>query len=429
MKRTCSPQRQRGAVIVTVALMMLFLLGFMGFALDFGRLFVVRTELQTAMDSCSLAAAQELDEQPTSITRAVNAGLTAGNLNRVNFQSADWAGQGQLTATDLTFRNATYDVTTDPLLARYAQCQYSQPNIQMFLMTAMGAFNGDTATFPATRNVAAAAVATRVSAQTACAIPVALRPKTAGAGPPNYGYTPGEWVTMLMTPGPTTNGYIGWANLDGSNSASETERELKSQDCTTVLGDDLGTPGVQASVADVWNARFGLYRGSTTPATPEMNPDFTGYAYTTNNWPTGANAYTGATPPGAHATAANFVTKRLAFASCADTGTQMNGPNGCRAIINRTVNSFNRIAPPGATANGGHREYGTNRRIVTVPVTLTYPGSVDGFACMLLLQPISIPPANIQMEYLGNASASNSPCVTSSRPGGVGGPLVPALVR
>src|SRR3982750_1067209 len=77
---------QRGAVILTAALTMLFLLGFMGVALDFGHLFVVKTEMQTAMDSCALAAAQELDGASDALTRASNAGVTAGNLNRVNFQ-------------------------------------------------------------------------------------------------------------------------------------------------------------------------------------------------------------------------------------------------------------------------------------------------------------------------------------------------------
>ena len=50
--------------MVTVAFALLFLLGFMGVALDFGHLFVVKTELQTASDSCALAAAQELDGAP-----------------------------------------------------------------------------------------------------------------------------------------------------------------------------------------------------------------------------------------------------------------------------------------------------------------------------------------------------------------------------
>ena len=64
MREAAGRHRQQGAVIITVALLTLFLLGFIGFALDFGRLFVVKSELQTAMDSCALAAAQELDLQP-----------------------------------------------------------------------------------------------------------------------------------------------------------------------------------------------------------------------------------------------------------------------------------------------------------------------------------------------------------------------------
>ena len=80
MRNTARPGRQRGAVIVTVCLLMLFLLGFMGFALDFGRLFIVKTELQTALDSCALSAAQQLDRQANAISLARNAGMTAGNL-------------------------------------------------------------------------------------------------------------------------------------------------------------------------------------------------------------------------------------------------------------------------------------------------------------------------------------------------------------
>ena len=83
--RRATRLQQQGAVIVTVCMLLLFLLGFIGIGLDFGKLFVVKGELQTAMDSCALAAAQELDLQPTAIARATSAGRTAGNLNRVNF--------------------------------------------------------------------------------------------------------------------------------------------------------------------------------------------------------------------------------------------------------------------------------------------------------------------------------------------------------
>lgn len=419
--------RQRGAVLITVCLVLLFLLGFMGFALDFNRLFVVRTELQTAMDSCALAAAQELDGQSSSITRATNAGTTAGNLNRVNMQSANWDGQGQITATSFTFRDSNYIATTNPLVARYAECSHTQPSVRLWLLQSMGAFMGRPDLYGSTGNVTARAVATRVNAQTACPIPVALHPKTAGAGAPNFGYTRGEWITLLMSPGAATNGYMGWANLDGSNSASETESELSGGSCGVEVGDALGTPGVQASVADVWNARFGIYKNSSDPAAER--PDFTGYAYTTTNWPSGANAYDGATPAGAHPTAANFVTKRQSFASCADTGTAINGPDGCATIIGRSLNSFTRVVPPGAAATGGYYEYGISRRLVIVPITNSTPGSVADYACMLMLQPLSIPMGDVQLEFIGQASEPGSPCTTSGIPGGLAGPLVTALVR
>lgn len=314
------------------------------------------------------------------------------------------------------------------LLEAFKALGYPPDKTELIVNRALGAFyDGNTSRFPALHDVAAFAVATRGNSQTSCPIPIALRPKTPGAPPPNFGYARGEWITLLMAPGSVPAGYIGWANLDGSSSASETERELTEGNCGTRVGDSLGTPGVQASVADIWNARFGLYRGSGSPAV--MHPDFTGYSYTTHNWPSGSNAYDGPTPAGADPTADDFLAKRLAFASCADTGTQMNGPSGCATIIDRTVNSFNLIATPGPTATDGHARYGANRRIAIVPVTNAYPGSVEDYACMLLLQPISLPPADIQLEFIGAASEPGSPCATSGLPGGTAGPLVPVLVR
>jgi hypothetical protein len=416
--------RQRGAMIITAALVLLFLLGFMGIALDFGHLFVVRTELQTAVDSCALAAARELDKQGSSITRAKSAGQTSGNANRVNMQSATWGGQGQIVATEVTFRDAAYAPTTVPTAAVYAQCTHSQPNIRMWLMQAIGAFSGDTAGNPATRSVAASAVATRASAQSACPIPVAAKPKPGGTAP-NYGFAVGEWVTLIMAQNAAVGGQIGWANLDGSNSASETEAELSGR-CGAKVGDTIGTPGVQTSVADVWNYRFGIYKNSGDPSV--NRPDYTGYAYTSSNWPAQSNAYNGAPGAGADATAQNFVTKRAAFASCADTGTKVKGANSCESITGLSLNSFQKLANPGNVA-GGHMQYGLDRRFVTVPV-IDGGNRVIDYLCMLMLQPLSIPMTDTQLEFLGNAGApTGSPCTTSGVAGGSAGPLVPVLVR
>ena len=410
-------------MIVTAALLLLFLLGFMGIALDFGHMFVIKTELQTAMDSCALAAARELDGQPTAITRATSAGMTAGNLNRVNMQSPTWSAQGQITAADITFKDSAYATTTLASAATYAECQHTQPNVGMLLLHAIGAFSGDAAGNPASRSVGASAVARRGHAQTTCPIPVALKPNAGGTAP-DYGFTVGQWVTLINEQGAAQGGEIGWANLDGSNNAAETEAELNGS-CGTSVGDTLGTPGVQTSVADVWNARFGIYKNNSGPA--ENNPDLTGYAYTALNWPAKFNAYDGSPGTGAPASAQNFVTKRGTYASCADTGTKVKGANSCESITGLSLNGFQKLATPGNVA-GGHMQYGRDRRIVTVPVVDSASHVID-FACMLMLQPLSVPMTNVQLEYRGNAGAPGSPCTSSGLPGGTTGPLVPVLVR
>lgn len=421
--------QQKGAVIIMAAFFLLFLLGFMGIAFDFGRLFIVKTELQTAMDSCALAAVQELDSTGNAIDRAKNAGRTAGNLNNVAFQSATWGGMGNIALTDITFRDQSYNVTTDPALAKYAQCQHTQAGVRMWLLNIMGAFTGDHTTFRDTQNVVASAVATRTSAQTTCPVPIAMKPKPGGTAP-NYGFTPGDWVTLIMAQNAAQGGQIGWANLDGSNNAAETQAELEGR-CGTRVGDTLGTPGVQSTVADVWNYRFGIYKNNSDIIA--HRPDFTGYAYTAKNWPSQRSAYNGPRPAAStEPTAQNFITKRSTFASCADTGTlvRVNGNSGtatCESITGLSLNSFQNLASPGDTT-GGHKQYGSNRRVVTVPV-INSGNSVIDYVCMFMLQPISIPMIDVQLEFLGNASDNGSPCTAGGLPGGSAGPLVPGLVR
>jgi hypothetical protein len=450
MRETAGRHRQQGAVIVTVALLTLFLLGFMGFALDFGRLFVVKSELQTAMDSCALAAAQELDLQPSiggapsAIDRAINAGRTAGNLNAVNFQSGTWSGKGQLVDAEITFKDQAYLTTTNATLAQYAQCQHVQSGVQMWLMQAMGAFSGNTTTYPSTRGVMASAVATRAHGQTTCPIPVTLKPKDTCGGScpgPDYGFTPGQWVTVLTSQSAIPGGYIGWANLDGSNSASETRAEMNGK-CGTRVNDILGTPGTQTTIAEDWNFRFGIYKKlpdfNTDPS--YMRPDFSGYAYTATNWPadpvrdliecpgvTGpCNAWDGAKPAGAHASADSFVNKRASNGACAPSG-NVRGADSCESITGISLNSFQKLAASG-TGPASHGAWGSNRRIVTVPVTDATNKVID-FACMFMLAPLAIPMADTKLEYIGNASLQTSPCSFSGMPGGAAGPLVPALVR
>jgi hypothetical protein len=409
-------------VIITVALTLLFLLGFMAIALDFGHLFIVKTELQTATDSCALAAAQELDGATDALTRATNAGRTAGNLNKVNFQGSS-AG---IADADITFSDSligAYSHTFTPVAsAKYAKCNHTKSGMKPWLLQAMGAFTGNAA-YGADQGVFALAVATRASAQTTCPVPVAIKPKS-GSTAPNYGFQVGEWVTLLGK-GVAGNGEMGWYNLDGSKNASETEKELSEPGyCGTRVNDTLGTPGVQSSVAEVWNYRFGIYKDKTP--NPDVNhPDYTGYAYTSQNWKNTVPkpAFSGTPAAGSHASAANFLAKRLAFASYDDTGTDLSNGN---KITGLKTSSFKSLATPG-TGNQ-HNLYGYSRRLVAAPV-INDANQVIDFACMLMLQPMSIPPDDVQLEFRGNAGAMSSPCTTNGLAGGAAGPLVPVLVQ
>ncbi|HEY0825505.1 MAG TPA: hypothetical protein VGD76_17085, partial [Ramlibacter sp.] len=242
-----------------------------------------------------------------------------------------------------------------------------------------------------------------------------------------YGYAAGDWVTLITTSAHLSPDHVGWANLDGSNSAAETVAEMDGH-CGTEVGDALGTPGTQSTIVDNWNYRFGIYRAGGDPARPVQRPDFSGYAYTAKNWPSESNAYDGPTPAGAHATAASYLTKKAAFASCADGGTELRGgPDSCEEITGLALHSFQKLAAPGA-APGGHRDHGQSRRLVLVPVVDEARRVID-YACMFMLQPLSQPMTDTRLEYRGNAGAAGSPCTTSGLPGGFHGPLVPVLVR
>lgn len=78
--------KQNGAILIIVGLTLAVLLGLAGLVIDLGGLFVAKTEMQSAVDSCALAAAQELDGNADALIRAANAGRTSGNVNKVHYQ-------------------------------------------------------------------------------------------------------------------------------------------------------------------------------------------------------------------------------------------------------------------------------------------------------------------------------------------------------
>jgi Flp pilus assembly protein TadG len=61
------PARERGFVFIVTAIAMTLLIGLAGLAIDVGRMYVIRAELQSFTDAAALTAARELDGTATNL--------------------------------------------------------------------------------------------------------------------------------------------------------------------------------------------------------------------------------------------------------------------------------------------------------------------------------------------------------------------------
>lgn len=434
-------KHQKGAVILTVSFALLFLLGFMAIALDFGHLFVVKTELQTAVDSCALAAAQELDGASDALTRATSAGKTAGNLNKVNFQGAA-AGIGD---ADITFHATLSDAisnTPAPFgTAKYAKCTRTQSGMAPWLLQALGAFSGNTA-YGDNQSVSALAVATLASAQTTCALPITLCKKSPTSPSTPYGFTKGEWLqgalqkpTGCGTDCSQFSGDFRWVDFSGGGAsglgqlmAGEGQCELPDINSQVRIkkGKTAGTD------LDGYNTRFGVFRGAYKAGAyavpPSGIPDLTGFAWYANPplMPKQSNIY------------ANFIAKQNANERYYDSQTGP-APAPPPNKTNQNLESGNPTIYSGGAGGDLATKGKKNRRVIVAPVAdctvlenaPTNYHTVLGLACLLLLNPVDngSNPTRMWLEYEGSANDFGSPCTTTGYAGGSGGPLVPVLVQ
>jgi Flp pilus assembly protein TadG len=79
--------RQRGAFAVMTVFLVMVMLVFCGFAIDLGRMYNRKVELQTIADTIAFAAAKELDGTTAGVTRAVNAAAQAAATRYYNYSS------------------------------------------------------------------------------------------------------------------------------------------------------------------------------------------------------------------------------------------------------------------------------------------------------------------------------------------------------
>lgn len=417
---------QRGAVAVIAALALPIMIGFVGLALDGGRLYLQKTELQNAADACALAASRELTCDASAgpcaasfLINAENAGLTVAGKNRIDFQGS-LIGGAQLAAADIEF-SPTFGPDGGYLsraagastASKYVRCKPHQNGILPWFMQVLGV---------GAHAINAQAVATLSPAMTNCAIPVGMCKIPGASSDPHAGLTVGQWVVSKTSASAT--GSFGWIDFTPpGGGANELAGLFTGTGACSVPAPPtlVGEQGNKASLAAAWNTRFGVYKnGGETQATAA--PDYTGIAYTEATWPSKFNAYAGAGP------SVNFTTARSTYLKYTQIMPVSN--------VNTGINFNGSYAIP---SNTNHQQYGADRRLVTAPIVdcTNWAGGgsqqvpVLGYACMLMLAPMGQDSDDVYMEYRGKSTDLTSPCATSGVVGGPAaiGPLVPALVQ
>jgi hypothetical protein len=422
MKRQRHDVRQRGAVAVLVALILVVLIGAAGIVLDLGRLFIAKTELQNAADACALAAARELATPSTLavLTRAENAGVTVGARHRADFQEDTVQFERDLDVTFSSTLDGSYvPKASAPADVRYVRCTRDVPGFLPWFMGLLGA---------GSNTVGATAVAWAQPGNPSCPIPLAMCSKAsnpppcedAGVSPdPGTGLCVGQWYGGRFGAGGGINGNFNWVDFSGGGGGSQ-EVQDGLENCVVLedqleVGDlvDAKTGVLGASAGTSWNTRFGLYKSGAGNPGPESGAfcDTTGYAYTTTNWPQGRDAYD------------DYKARQAA-----------NAPYGTSTQQGNQVTGLNVSNAYKASTPAEHARGETNRRVIALPLvdcSTWGPGHkavVTGWGCALMLTPYQGPTDDMVLEYLGLAGAPGVPCGTFGRPGGTG-PLVPTLVQ
>jgi hypothetical protein len=416
-----SVRKETGAVAIIVALSLVALVGFVGLALDLGKLFVAKTELQNSADACALAAARELTGANTNqLELAEAAGIATGERHDVLFQDEPIKISSVTFSPTLTGSYQAAFTGSVAIAMRFARCEASKAGIANWFIQVLNLLPG---TAIGDQTVAASAVATLSPSQiTSCAIPVGI---CSSKVPPS---TPvGTWLESVI--GPSKGGKSDeQVNLTGNymwvdytppgGGASELAGQLTGPGVCNLpaLGTPVGETGVKSSLANDWNSRFGIYQGDVKQG--KSVPDYSGYAYTDQpkSWPSKFNAF------------ADFQNKR--GSNVPYQGDQETGLD--------TKDTGKGVDSAYLSANGADRRLATAAVVDCEGLQKGQTSAVEAWACVLMLHPINnsqggsgTGATRMYLEYLGRSNQANSPCATNGVPAGptAVGPMVPALVR
>ena len=288
-------QKARGAILIMAALILVLLIGVAAFALDLGRLFVLRTEMQNAVDAAVLSAAAELDGEAGALDDArsaanqemlnhlahfSNQGELLLNLQETDFTFYSWIGSSvdtldppdpcddadsdgkcQTTSAD----NASYvKIELNPALA-----DNQRYGIDLYFLPALSVFGINTATTASTRVAALAGSHTQI-----CNFPPMIVCYPADLNP-------GQMVVLKTHSGggAWTGGEFGWTipdtvavDKDPIDTSGFNDGKLLAHRLGSIYGQGCSPPTVwpksgnlgNSSIRQGINTRFGMYEGQFT---------------------------------------------------------------------------------------------------------------------------------------------------------------------
>ena len=282
-------QGQRGAVAIMLGLSIFVLFGFMALAIDLGRTYVVRTELQNAADAAALAGAKQLNQTAAGVCcgsdSAVSHAIAIAAQNNFKFSSAV-----TITIANMSVGSCPDDgcmvpassVTTNPQAAGKTFLKVDIPSgglptfFAVVPTTAAGTGTASTSTFG--RAVAGHFV-TQISPMGVCAIdpaaPGGIRTSAAGNELTEFGFRRGiAYNIPKLNPLGGASGDPLWINPlnappGACNSSSSSANVMKPFVCT-------GTSTVVISVPGHVYANTGGSYGPMEKALNSRFDDFTG---------------------------------------------------------------------------------------------------------------------------------------------------------
>jgi len=403
---------QSGAVAVLVAIALLAMVGITGLAIDLGKLYVVKSELQNSADACALAAAQELTgANDNQLLLAAASGATAGTRHKALFQESA-VSYSDASSIEFSVDNsggsfASASTTGSSAKSiRYVRCTAIRTGIPAWFIQVLSILPG--AALDA-QQVSATAVATLKASQSTCSLPIGVCSNTTTL-------VVGNWYAGAVGPNDaigTSQSVFRWIDFTPPNGgATELAGQLQGSGACNVAASNalVGESGAIASLSNDYNTRFGIYQGNTSAA--DSPPDSSGHAYTMKTWTTGKNAF------------ADFSGKRAA-----------NAPYQADSVTG--------LKTQGSIKESNYlKDHGQNRRVMPAPMmdcgnAVNNMIPIVSWGCFFLLHPISnnfggsTQSPRMMLEYLGSASAPGSPCASYGLPGGsnASGPLVATLVK